>query len=84
MEGTMDLMKIIINQANNGFFTVGVNQYINISRADINGTELFSVGIQNISIGIYKKEKRAITVFNQLLEFVSDDTRSTFRVEQDK
>ena len=77
-------MKIIINQNGNGCFTVGPNQLINISKADIDGNIIFSVGIQNVSLGLYKKEKRATAVFNAVVDFLCDETRQTYRLEQDK
>ena len=77
-------MKVLVNQNGNGCITIGENQFINISKVDIDGNSIFSVGIQNISFGVYKKEKRAQSVFDAVMGFLSDDSRSAYRLEQDK
>lgn len=77
-------MKIIVNQAGTAAFTVSGNQFINISKVEVNGTELYSVGVENISFGLYKKEKRAIAAFNAVIDFLRDDNRDMFRFEPDK
>jgi hypothetical protein len=86
MEGlvVVNALKIIVNQTGTALFTVSGNQLFNISKAEVKGTELYSVGVENLSFGLYKKEKRAMTALNSLLAFLSDETRSTFRFEPDK
>jgi len=84
MEGFVAVMKIIINQNGSGFFTVGNNQFYNISNAEIDGSVVFSVGVENISFGLYKKENRAIAALNALMSFVTDDACDTYRFEPDK
>ena len=80
-------MKIIVNAAGTALFTVGTvggNQFINISKVEVDGAELFSVGIENISFGLYKKEKRAMAAFNAVIDFLRDDSRDMFRFEPDR
>jgi hypothetical protein len=80
-------MKIIVNAAGTALFTVGAvcgNQFINISKVEVDGTELYSVGVENISFGLYKKEKRAIAAFKAVVDFLRDDVRDMFRFESDK
>lgn len=77
-------MKIIINQGGHGFFTVGGNQFINISKVEIDGNKIYSVGVENISFGLYKKEKKALSAMNSVMGFLCDETRDSFRFELDK
>jgi hypothetical protein len=78
-------VRVIINQNGNAYFTLGSNQFANITKIEMEDkTALYSVGIEQISFALYKKEKRAITALNSLMGFIVDETRETFRFEQDK
>lgn len=42
------------------------------------GKDVFSIGIENLSFAIYKKEKKAMTVLKDLVNFLGDKNDSVF------
>ena len=84
MERQVVVVKVIINQAGNSLYTIGANQLINISRVEVDGNPLHSVGIQGISFGLFRHEKRAVAEFDKILDFIHDESRPIYRVEFDK
>ena len=79
-------MKIIVNQNGDGMYTVNGGLFMNISRVDMGGGFLYSVGINNISFGLYKKEKFAQSALNAVMKFIvdKDESNDTFRFNLDK
>jgi hypothetical protein len=80
----MTELKIIINQSGSGAFSAGANQFYSISEEESGGAKFFSVGVENVSFGLYKTEKRAKDELNALLNFICDKTDRAFRFKPDE
>lgn len=63
-------MKIIVNQAGTACFTIGSNQFINISTVEVDGTNFYSVGVENISFGLFRTEDAAVSTFQDITRFL--------------
>jgi hypothetical protein len=63
-------MKTLINQNKTGIFTVNNNQFINMSKVVIDEIEWFSIGVENISFGLYQNEKQSKDEFDKLIDFL--------------
>jgi hypothetical protein len=77
-------VKIIINQSGTAIFTVGQNQFHNITQTEADGVKYYSIGVEHISLALYKREKQAVKAFNALMKFIVDDSCDSFRFELDK
>ncbi len=78
-------MKIIISQDGQQVFTVGENNLINISPLEIESPKmtLYSVGIEGISFGVFKRKENAEIAFKAILVFLCEETKS-FKMPDDK
>jgi uncharacterized protein YlxP (DUF503 family) len=83
MEGFVAVMKIIVNQSVTGFFTVGANQFYNVSPVDFDGTEHYSVGVENVSFGVYRDREKAERVLQKIGDFINDYSQVKYRLEPD-
>lgn len=80
-------MKSVISQEGAKLFTIGTNQLINISLMPPD-TELnykvYSVGIESISFGLFRRLKKAENVLLEIAEFIGDRDELFYKVPFDE
>jgi len=79
-------MKILISQDGRQVFTIGANNLINISAVEIEKpakVTLYSIGIEGISFGLFKREASALEIFKEFMEFLCCD-RPCFKMPDDR
>ncbi len=77
-------MKIIVSQDGRQCFTMGENNLIHIATVKIDGTdmEVYSLGIENVSFGMFKNEKKCMNVLDEIVSFLCGKGER-FRVPRD-